>query len=406
MKTRLASRLNGVSESAILKLNAEVQAMKARGESVINLTAGEPDSPPPDFAKKAVVAALEKNEAKYTPVPGVPELRKLAAAKANQDQPTIAKQTPWALENIVVSNGAKQALFHSLLALVDEGEVVVVPSPYWVSYTEMVKLAQGKPLIVATKFEDGFKLKASDLKAALQKETRTVKAILINSPSNPTGAMLNAEELKAIGEVIREESNKRGEPIWVISDEIYDRIVYPGHKFVSFLEAFSEWKPYTITVNGLSKSGSMTGWRVGWTVADKNLTQALVTIQGQSSSGINVLAQRAAQATLEANPQYFDPILETYKRRRDIVFQILGKSAKIKVKAPDGAFYFFVGISAALAPGEDSVNFAEGLLKEKKVAVVPGTPFGAPEFVRLSFATSDDALKEGCTKLVEFVERG
>lgn len=405
MKTRLASRLHGVSESAILKLNGEVQAMKARGENVINLSAGEPDSPPPEFAKQAIVAALQRNEAKYTPVPGVPELRKLIAEKTNRDQPTLSKQAPWAFDNVVVSNGAKQALFHTMLALVDEGEAVIVPSPYWVSYTEMVKLAQGFPLVVETKFEEGFKLKASDLKNALQKDSRRVKAILLNSPSNPTGAMLNREELIAIGEVIRDESKRRNEPIWVVSDEIYDRIVYPGHEFVSFLEAFPEWRAHTVTVNGLSKSGSMTGWRVGWTVADKTLTQALVTIQGQSSSGINVLAQRAAQATLEADQSYFGSILETYKRRREIVFQILGKSAKLKVKAPDGAFYFFVGISAALSPGEDSVSFAEAFLKEKKVAVVPGTPFGAPEFVRLSFATSDEALKDGCNKLVEFVER-
>lgn len=396
---KLARRLDGVSESATLKLNATVQAMKAQGIDVVNLTAGEPDFMVPDSVKEAVIDALKANRSKYTPAAGIPELRQAIADKTNAQQPSVAKTLPWKPSEIVVTNGGKQALFNSFLALLDSGDEVLIPSPYWLSYPEMVKLAGGIPKFISAPQSQGFKIKPEQLKAALGPK---VKVLVLNSPSNPTGAMYSREEFAALGEVLLKTPG--AENVWVISDEIYDRIVLGQTPFCSFLEAVPALRDRTVTVNGLSKSAAMTGWRVGWSVAPQLLTQGMITLQGQSTSNINALAQYASVAALKLSEHDFEWQVKSYRKRRDLCLSILSQSGKIKVFAPEGAFYIFLGIGQALLPGEDSFGFAERVLEQNQVAVVPGTPFGEPEYIRISFSIDERALEEGCKRIVRFVE--
>lgn len=396
---KLARRLEGVSESATLKLNATVQAMKAQGLDVVNLTAGEPDFNVADSVKEAVVEALKANRSKYTPAAGIPELRQAIADKTNAQQPSLAQMTPWKSSEVIVTNGGKQALFNAFLALLDQGDEVLIPAPYWLSYPEMVKLAGGIPKFIPASFERGFKLQPEQLKAALGSK---VKVLVLNSPSNPTGAMYSREEYAALGEVLLKTPG--AENVWVISDEIYDRIVLGKTPFCSFLEAVPGLKDRTVTINGLSKSAAMTGWRVGWSVAPQTLTQGMITLQGQSTSNINALAQYASLAALKLPESSYDQQVSSYRRRRDLCLKILSQSSKMKIFVPDGAFYIFLGIGKSLKAGEDSFGFAERLLEKNKVAVVPGTPFGEPESIRISFSIDENSLEEGCKRIVQFVE--
>ena len=391
----LAKRLNGVSESATLKLNALVQSMKAQGIPVVNLTAGEPDFNVPDAAKEAVIEAVKANRSKYTPAPGIPELREAIARKTNLQQPSVAGHQPWKASDVIVTNGGKQALFNAFMALLDPGDEVLIPSPYWLSYPEMVKLAGGIPKFIPSSFGSGFKITPGALQAAL---TPKVKILVINSPSNPTGAMYSRDEFAALGEVLLSHPG-----VWVMSDEIYDRITFGEVPFCSFLESTPGLRDRMITVNGMSKSAAMTGWRIGWSVAPAPVTGGMNTLQGQSTSGINALAQWASLAALKLPEKDFDSQIKTYLRRRNIALEILGKTRKIELFAPQGAFYLFAGVKACLKPGEDSVAFAEKLLQNAQVAVVPGTPFGDPEAVRLSFAIDDRSLQDGCERMVRYV---
>lgn len=405
MNFKLSRRLDGVSESATLKLNALVNQMKAQGLDVINLSAGEPDFGVPEEAKAAVRDALDANKSKYTPTPGIPELREAIATKTNLQQPSVAKLQPWKAADVIVSNGGKQALFNSFLAMLDPGDEVLIPSPYWLSYPEMVKLAGGTPKFLKAPFSQGFKITPAQLKEALGPGHK-IKILVLNSPSNPTGAMYSRAELAALGEVL--EKTAGAENVWVISDEIYDRIIFNddgNHPFVSFAEAAPGLRDRVVTVNGMSKSAAMTGWRIGWTVAPAQLTQGLNTLQGQSTSGISALSQWASLAALNLPESAFSEQVATYRRRRDLLLEILKKAGKIDVFTPQGAFYAFIGVGRCLkTPGEDSMGFAERLLQQAKVAVVPGTPFGQPEWLRLSFATDDRSLREGAERIVKYVQ--
>lgn len=386
-----SKRLDSISESVTLKLNALVSELKAKGEKVINLTAGEPDFSPPQAANEAVIQAVHDHQSKYTPVAGYPELRQAVADKTNLQQSEI--KVPWVGNNVVISNGGKQALYNTFLSILNDGDEVIIISPFWLTYPEVVKLAGGVPKIIETTLESGYKLSANQLKEAITSKT---KAVIINSPSNPTGAMYTKEELKSLGDVILGHSKK--DSLWVISDEIYDRIILDDVEFCSFLNANPQLQNQTVTVNGMSKSSAMTGWRVGWTVANLKLTQAIIKVQGQTTSGINSLAQWASIAALKLDETQFKAQVESFKRRRNLVLEILSKSEKIKRFKPQGAFYVFFEI------GMDSVEFAEKLLEKKKVAVIPGTAFGNSQAVRISFATDETSLKEGCSRIVEFIE--
>jgi aspartate aminotransferase len=394
----ISKRLNGVSESATLKLNAMVQTMKAQGVDVVNLTAGEPDFNVPDEAKKAVLDAISANKSKYTPAAGIPELREAVAQKTNLQQPHVAAVQPWKGADVVMTNGGKQALFDTFLALLDPGDEVLIPSPYWLSYPEMVKVAQGTPKILKTSFSQGFKITPEQLARAITPKT---KILVLNSPSNPTGVMYSREEFKKLGEVLLRPEAER---VWVISDEIYDRISFGEVEFASFLDCAPGLRERCVTVNGMSKSAAMTGWRIGWSVAPQRLTQSLITLQGQSTSNINALAQWASLAALKLPDSYFDANARNYLRRRNLALEILRKAHKIEVLTPAGAFYIFLGVREHFHSGEDSMGFAERLLGQAKVAVVPGTPFGEPGFVRLSFALDDRSLQEGCERIVGFLE--
>lgn len=398
MNQKCADRLNGVSESATLKLNALVQSMKANGENVINLTAGEPDFSVPDSVKAAMIKAIQENKSKYTPVAGIIELRKAIAHKTNLQQPECANRNPWDASNVVVSNGGKQALFQTLMAVLNPGDEVLIPAPYWLSYPEMVKLSGGIPVILSCTIENGFKCDGTLLKEAITDKTRV---LILNSPSNPSGITYSLEEFKALGEVIR--SHPRGKEILIISDEIYDRILYTGKPFVSFLAANPDLYQQTVTVNGLSKSAAMTGYRVGWSVGPKWITDGILTLQGQSTSGINAPTQYASLAALQLSEESFKPQVESFLKRRDCALSILSEAPKLKIVKPEGAFYILLGMQAYFAQGEESGAFAERLLKDGNVALVPGTPFGAEGYLRMSFATDELTLKEGCERIVRYL---
>lgn len=393
-----SERSQQIAESLTLKLNSMVGTMKAAGETVFNLTAGEPDFPVPETAKKAAIQAIEENKSKYTPVAGEKIVLQAVANYMNRHQPTLAQKNPWTEKNIVLSNGAKQSLYNAFLILVNRGDEVLIPSPYWLTYPDSVMLVEGKPIFLNTRIEGKFKLNPEQLEKAI---TPKSKILILNSPGNPTGTVYSKKELRALGEVILKSGNKN---LWVVSDEIYSEIVYKEAVFTSFLEAVPELRDRTITLNGMSKSCAMTGWRIGWSCASSEATEQIVKIQGHTTSGINSVAQWATLAGLKLGAETFSPMVSEYQNRRDHVLEILKKSGKIKVCAPEGAFYIFIGIGAKLRPGEDSIGFSERLLKEKKVAVVPGTPFGEPKSVRLSFATDKATLQEGCTRLVNFME--
>ena len=399
MQFRLSRRLDGVSESATLKLNATVQAMKAKGEDIVNLTAGEPDFNVPDVSKEAIRQAMDRNQSKYTPVPGIPELREAVAKKTNLQQPKLSEKTPWKPSNVIISNGGKQALFNSMMALLDSGDEVLIPTPYWLSYPEMVKLAGGTPKFIHAPYSSKFKITPQQLKQALNSK---VKALILNSPSNPTGVMYSREEFQALAQVLL--TTPGAENVWVISDEIYDRIILKSVPFCSFLDAAPELAHRTITINGMSKSAAMTGWRIGWSVAPESITQGMITLQGQSTSGVNSLAQWASLAALKLPESEFASQVKSFQSRCNIVLEKLKKASKIEVVSPDGSFYIFVGVGAYLRAGEDSIAFAQRLLEEAKVAVVPGTPFGEPGFFRISFATDERTLLEGCDRIVNYLK--
>lgn len=403
---KLAKRLDAVSESVTLKLNASVKQLKKEGVDIINLTAGEPDFPTFEAIKKSAIEAIQRNESKYSPVPGLMELREEIVERQNRCQPQLTRDHPWTSQNTVVTNGAKHSLFNAFMAILDPGDRVLIPSPYWLSYPEMVLIVGAEPRVVRPGFEAEFKLTPTVLKNAIEKEKP--KAILINSPSNPSGVVYTREELRALGEVMIESSQE----FWVVSDEIYDRITFDAENpYCSFLEACAELegvedlRARTITINGLSKSAAVTGWRIGWAIAAEPVIQAMSKLQGQSTAGVNSVAQWAGISAFSVPDEEYHQRSQSYLKRRDVCLEILKKSCKIKVIPPKGAFYAFVGVEDAFLPGEDSVGFAERLLQEKQVAVVPGTPFGEPGFIRLSFATDESSLQEGCDRLVQFVEK-
>jgi aspartate aminotransferase len=393
-----SKRVIALRESATLKINAIANQLKQEGKSIINLTAGEPDFPVFDEAKKAVIDALEKNLSKYTPTPGIPELRELVAKKTNSQQPSLASN-PWKASNVMVTNGGKQALFDVILTLIDRGDEVLIPAPFWLSYPEMVSVAEGESRLIPTTFESRYKINASDLEKAITSKT---KMLILNSPSNPTGAMYSRAELQELGSVLVKHPQ-----VWIVSDEIYDLIDYTSGGWTSFVEANPELRNRTITVNGMSKSGAMTGWRVGWSVSPESVTPRLNALQGHSTSGICSLSQAAAVATLKLPRERFAYQLQEYLNRRNLALEVLGKSAKIKVDEPQGAFYLFIDLSGVFVGNkakQDADGFVQDLLKDEQVAVVSGVDFGAPKCIRISFATDVETLLAGCRKIVSYCE--
>lgn len=381
----ISSRIHEVSPSLTLAVTAQAKAMQARGEEVYGLAGGEPEVDTPEHVKAAAITALQQGRTKYTPSAGIPELREALAAKLVADN-----GLEYDAKQISVTAGAKMACFNAILAVVEEGDEVIIPTPYWVSYPEMVRLAGGKPVLVETQESNGWKMTAEQFEAAM---TPATKMVILNTPSNPTGAVYTEEELREIGEVALSED------IVILSDEIYEKLVYGGNKHVSIASLSKELYDLTVTVNGFSKAYSMTGWRLGYTAAPKPLADAIDKIQNHTVSNATTFAQYGAVAALQGDQSFISDLREEYDLRRQFMFGRLKSINNIRVVEPKGAFYFFVYTGQL---GLKSVNLCDKLLSRYKVAAVPGIAFGYDEGIRLSYCTTLDVLNEGLTRFEQF----
>lgn len=386
----LSQRTSAVEEAGIIAMSQRARDLAAEGSRIVSLTIGEPDFETPEPIRRAAAEAMNDGYTHYTPVPGYPELRAAIADKLQRENGLA-----YGPGDIVVTNGAKQALTDALFAIVDAGDEVIVLAPYWASYAGIIAMAGGKAVAVKTTVEDGFKAPAERIASAVTPRT---KAILLNSPCNPSGAVYTREELEAIAEVVR--ANPQ---LCVIADEIYEYIVFEGeHVSIGTLDGMAE---RTITINGLSKSFAMTGWRLGWLAAPTPLAKAAGKVQGTFTSGANAFVQRAAIAALTGDRESCRAMTETYRRRRDRVVQRLAACPGLTTMRPAGTFYIFPDISALLGRAVDGQSlsttqaFCDWLLEAHGLATVPGSAFGDDRCLRISFATSDGELDEGLTRL-------
>jgi aspartate aminotransferase len=371
--------------------------MKAEGIDVISFTAGEPDFDTPEHIKEAAKRAMDEGFTKYTPTSGIPELRQAISKKFKEDNGLDYEHS-----QIIVSCGAKHSIYNALQVLCEEGDEVILPAPYWVSFPEQIKLTGAKPVIVEAKGEDGFKISA---KALSEHTTQRTKAMIFNSPCNPSGAAYSKEELQEIARVVVE----RG--IWVISDEIYEKIVYDGFQHVSIASLNPKIKDLTIVVNGVSKTYSMTGWRIGYAAGDKEVIGVMSNLQDHSTSNPNSIAQRAALAAISGTQELAREMVTEFKRRRDYIVEMLNQIPGISCLLPTGAFYAFPNITKILGKVfdgqvlESSTQLADLLLAHAKVAVVPGAAFGAENYLRISYATSMDNIIEGLNRVAEWLKK-
>ena len=381
----LSERANSLSPSLTLAIDGKAKSMIAGGQDVCGFGAGEPDFDTPDFIKAAAIKALEDGFTKYTPSSGVPELRQAIADKFKNDNGLNYKPS-----QVIVSNGAKHSCFNAILATCQPEDEVLIPSPYWLSYPEMVRLAGAEPVFVETKEANGWKMTAEDFENAMSPRT---KMVIINSPGNPTGAVYTREELEAIAAVATEEE------ILILSDEIYEKLVYDGVEHISIGSLSPEAHDLTITINGFSKAYAMTGWRLGYLGAPEAIARAIDSLQSHSTSNACSFAQKGALAALQGNQQVIEDMREEFNVRRDYMYDRLTKINNISVPKPEGAFYMLVNIGKL---GLSSTNFSDRLLSKAGVAVVPGVAFGDDKTVRMSYATSLDIIKRGLDKFEDF----
>ncbi len=374
-----------LSPSLTLAVTNRAKEMKANGEQVFGLAGGEPDKDTPDNIKQAAIKALEAGATKYTPSVGLPQLRQAISDKLKRDN-----GLDYGIDQICVTSGAKPAVYAALRATIGEGDEVIIPSPYWVSYPSMVQLCGGTPVFVETTAENGWKITAEQFEGAMTPRT---KMIILTTPHNPTGAVYTEEELRALGEVAL------GEDILVLSDEIYEHLVYGDAKLVSMASLSPELYDLTITVNGFSKSYAMTGWRLGYVAAPKEIAQAIKLIQDHTASNATTFCQYGAIEALTGDQTFIDDLREEYDFRRQYVYGRLSKMPKVKVVEPKGAFYFFLDMTEV---GLGSLDICEKLLERYKVAAVPGIAFGNDHAIRISYCTSLDVLKEGLDRIEEF----
>ena len=393
----LSKRAQKIKPSPTLAITAKAKAMRAQGIDVISFGAGEPDFDTPQHIKDAAIAALQEGFTKYTPVGGIDELKEAICAKLQQDNGVQYQK-----ENILVSCGGKHSFYNVAQAFIDEGDEVIIPAPYWVSYPPMVALAGGKPIIVSTSEEEGFKLLPETLEKAI---TPNTKALVINSPSNPTGSAYTRKELEKLAEVALQHK------IFVISDEIYEKIVYDGFEHVSIASLSDEVRDVTIILNGVSKTYSMTGWRIGYTAGPKELIAAMNRIQSQSTSNPTSFAQKGALDALQGSQAEVSVMVKEYQQRRDLICDALTLIAGITCYTPQGAFYVFPNVGAYLDKdhkGEritDTSQLTDYLLDEARVAVVPGVEFGAEGFLRLSYPIAPEVITEGIARIKEALAR-
>lgn len=387
---KYAKRIELLQESTTIAISSLARELSAAGEDILSFSAGEPDFDTPEVIKNEAIRALESGFTKYTAVAGIPELREAIREKLLREN-GIAYQS----NEIIVSNGAKHSLFNVFQALVDDGDEVIIPSPYWVTYPELVTFSGGKPKIVQTTQANNFKITAKQLREAITPRT---KIFVLNTPSNPTGMVYTKEELESLAEVLK------GTDIWVISDEMYEKLVY-GVKFFSAAAISEDMLQRTITINGLSKSVAMTGWRIGYLACkDKKLVKLMDNFQSQCTSNINSITQKASVVALmgEADNDIEDMRI-AFEERMNYASEAINNIQNLTTLKPQGAFYLFINISALPHYGADSMNFCKALLKEQGVALVPGSAFGMEGFVRLSFACSLEQLEEGIARIGRFV---
>ena len=393
---KLSNRLNRLATSATLAMSQKSAEMKAQGIDVINLSVGEPDFNTPDDIKAAAKQAVDDNWSRYSPVPGYADLRRAIVAKLKNEN-----NLDYTVNEILVSNGAKQCVCNAIMALVDDGEEVIIPAPYWVSYPQMALLAGEKPVIVPAGFEQNFKITPEQLEAAITPQTRM---LILCSPSNPTGSVYSRDELQALAEVIL-----RHDDLYVLADEIYEHIIYIGHH--ESIAQFPGMKERTIVINGVSKAYAMTGWRIGFMAAPEWIVKGCNKLQGQYTSGPCSVSQKAAEAAYTLSQDCVEQMRKAFERRRDLIVELTSQIPGLEVNRPDGAFYLFPKCSSFYGKGyvcDDSVvtinnsnDLAMYLLTEAHVATVGGDAFGDPDCFRMSYATSDENIREALRRIAQ-----
>jgi len=392
----LANSLSRIKPSPTIAITTMANEMKAAGKDVIGLSAGEPDFDTPDNIKKAAIAAMDAGKTKYTAPDGIPELKDAICAKFKRDN-----NLDYQRSQISVSTGGKQVLYNALVATMNEGDEVIIPAPYWVSYPDMVLLAGGTPVVANTSIETNFKLTAEGLEAAITPKT---KWLIFNSPSNPSGAGYSTSEMKALTDVLL-----RHPHVWIMTDDMYEHIAYEGFDFCTPAEVEPKLYDRTLTVNGVSKAYAMTGWRIGYAAGPETLIKAMGKVQSQSTSNPCSIAQWAAVEALNGPQDYITESCKAFQRRRDLVVSMLNQATGLSCPTPEGAFYVYpscAGLMGKSTPDGKTINsdadFASALLETEGVAVVHGEAFGLSPHFRVSYATSDTVLTDACERIQRF----
>ena len=386
----ISKRVSQIKPSATLAITAKAKKMKQDGVDVIGFGAGEPDFDTPLHIKESAKKALNKGFTKYTPASGILELKEAITKKFKKDN-----LLDYSTNEILISCGAKHSIFNAIFALCNEGDEVILPSPFWVSYPEMIKTAGANPVIIKTTEKQNFKITPLELKKAITSRT---KLFILNSPSNPTGMVYDEEELEALSRIIAEAG------IYCISDEIYEKIIYDGVRHVSIASFGEKIRNLTIVANGVSKTYSMTGWRIGYVAGPKEIIQAMANLQSHTTSNPVSFAQIGAFEAIQGPQEEVESMVEEFKKRRDYMVERINSIKGLSVNKPQGAFYCFVNISQILGKGiNDSLKLADTLLADAKVAVVPGIAFGDDNFIRLSYATSQENIKEGLNRIEKWI---
>lgn len=392
----IADRLNKISPSQTIAISAKARALKAEGRDIISLSAGEPDFDTPASIKAAAIKAIETGQTKYTDVAGTPALRAAVAERFRLDSGLDYKP-----EEIIVSTGGKQVIYNAMVATINKGDEAIIPAPCWVSYPDIVALADGIPVIVPCHAKNGFKLTAEDLEAAITPKT---KWFFLNSPCNPTGATYSAEDLRPLCDVLLKHPH-----VWIFTDDIYDKLVYDGFKPATIVQVEPRLRDRTVTMNGVSKAYAMTGWRIGFSGAPLELTKAMNKLQGQSTSNPCSIAQAAALAAVSGPQDFINTMCETYRERRDLVVSMLNQASGITCGRPEGAFYVFPSMSGCLGKRtpkgaiiDTDEAFVTALLDEEGVAAVHGSAFMFAGHFRVSYATDTESLREACTRIQRF----
>lgn len=393
----LSKKAGNISPSITLSITAKANELKALGVDVVSFGAGEPDFNTPQNIINAAIKAMQDGKTKYTPAGGILELKKTICKKFKEDN-----GLDYTTDQITISTGAKQCLANVFMAILNPGDEILIPIPYWVSYPELVKLADGVPVFVETLKENNYKYTIEDLEKAVSDKT---KAILINSPNNPTGTIYNREELIEIAEFAKKHD------LLIISDEIYEKLIYDGEKHISIASLSEDAFERTVVINGVSKTYAMTGWRLGYMAASKEITKLMTSIQSHMTSNVNTIAQYAAIEALNGPIEDLNTMVKEFERRRNFMVDRLGKIDGVSIIKPSGAFYIMVNISSyfnTIFKGEEiknSLDFSRVLLDEEKVAVIPGAGFGLDEYIRLSYATSMDIIETGIDRIAMFINK-